>query len=529
MMELKAKAWVPFNEENNGPENLRHCSQIIHGWLRTWDEYVPASYDGTRSVPLVLSVHGGALHNAHTYTAWHLVAERENLIIAYPHSLIEGIKFNVWDSYTEEERMPDDVAYLDALITILQKKYRIDPERIYMQGQSVGDNMVSTYAYQHGCRLAAAAPLSGPASPSIFVSEETGAIVRKPQQPLPIIRTHGSEDIHQPLGRLGKIWTRPAKKMPDEKPVITEEQRKNKWLLGQMLPLKMWTEVNSCSKWPQISIKGKYNWVVYEGEPCDCIYYVVEGGQHRPYFDMADLIWSAFFSRYRRKNGQIVKTSAAGQSGWRDHQAVALAEGSSYAYVDNQKVAIDEAGHGCKLLEDEWYTPAAFLEHALPGEVCCIQKEDCTAKIIWKGHQIQFAAGHRVMILDGHLVSIPAVRYMEGCLYVPISYLMELLCGYQKIMEYQVCYFNHAGGVMTYDLSRIIRELLEVDRPVCPAECLELERKLQDSDDKTYAVNCAGEDQNVHTPEQIFDNYFAQYREAVETFKANSLKSNFSY
>ena len=156
-------------------------SQMIGGWLRTWKEYVPSCYDGSRPVPLVLSVHGAAHHHADRNTAWQLVAERENFIVVYPHCLIEGIKFNSWNDYGPDDRMPDDVAYFDRLIDIICEKYNIDTQRIYIQGQSVGDTMASTYVFERGERIAAAALLSGPQGTARFVSAETGEIIRRSQ------------------------------------------------------------------------------------------------------------------------------------------------------------------------------------------------------------------------------------------------------------------------------------------------------------------------------------------------------------
>ena len=94
------------------PEGTIEYRQIIDGWLRTWQEYVPSCYDGREPVPLVLSLHGAAHHSADSYTAWQLIAERENFIVVYPHSLIEEIKFNVWEAFGPDDGMPDDVQYI---------------------------------------------------------------------------------------------------------------------------------------------------------------------------------------------------------------------------------------------------------------------------------------------------------------------------------------------------------------------------------------------------------------------------------
>lgn len=95
-MELKSRPCDAPWRFYEKPEGTIEYRQIIDGWLRTWQEYVPSCYDGREPVPLVLSLHGAAHHSADSYTAWQLIAERENFIVVYPHSLIEEIKFNVW-------------------------------------------------------------------------------------------------------------------------------------------------------------------------------------------------------------------------------------------------------------------------------------------------------------------------------------------------------------------------------------------------------------------------------------------------
>ena len=56
------------------------------GLMDRWYEYVPASYDGSRKVPLVVGIHGGLMTGwGHAiYTSWTMLADREGFICVFP-------------------------------------------------------------------------------------------------------------------------------------------------------------------------------------------------------------------------------------------------------------------------------------------------------------------------------------------------------------------------------------------------------------------------------------------------------------
>ena len=519
MMELKPRPCdAPWRFYEAPP--VRPCRRIIDGWLRTWDEYVPGSYDGSRPVPLVLSVHGAAHHSADRYTAWQLVAEREGVIVAYPHCLIEEIKFNVWEHFTAEDGMPDDVAYFDALIDILLEKYNIDPERIYMQGQSVGDNMVSTYLFAHGDRIAAAAPLSGPPSCSTFYRHGSDEPVLYPHHAVPVLRRHGSEDTQQPLGTLGKICVMSPK---GEEPTLdfSESARRNKWLVAQKPSLELWRHANGCTALPKLGVRGRYNWLVYEGA-CRTAFYVVEGGEHGPYLDMADKLWTQFFSCYRRSAGSVVRTPDTG-SEW-DHGAIALADGAAMAYVDNRLTPLDDAGRTAKRVNGEFYTPAAFLEKAIPGAAVETYAGGQAIRVRRGGDCLQMAMGNRAVVWNDTLEDMPTTLFLDGTLYVPIVWTARLLSGMQACEGYGVCYLNQTGGRLSYDLSYVIRELLGTEPAMTPQDILALEDSLRQVGGKQYAAHNIGDSKYPGGPEDIFRLLKGKYQQQYEQYLSEQKK-----
>ena len=82
---------MTVNENGNNsqvyPERLQECTGVLaDGLIDHWYEYVPASYDGSKKVPLVVSNHGGQMNGwaQAVYSSWTLLAEREGFICVFP-------------------------------------------------------------------------------------------------------------------------------------------------------------------------------------------------------------------------------------------------------------------------------------------------------------------------------------------------------------------------------------------------------------------------------------------------------------
>lgn len=143
---------VPIGAMNDMPPISRlqvRQAELVPGQVNTWYEYIPERYEaGGEPVPLVVQLHGGGQDGRRwaSLTMWHLMAERENLIVVYPNSP----QYGCW--------MCDDtdVQYLYDLIERLCDCYRIDRSRIYMQGMSNGDMMTLAFTMKHPEVLAAA-------------------------------------------------------------------------------------------------------------------------------------------------------------------------------------------------------------------------------------------------------------------------------------------------------------------------------------------------------------------------------------
>lgn len=160
---------------------------------RTYILHVPASYDGSQAIPLVLDFHGGG-GNANTQmrtSEFSALADEKGSIVAYPNGTgRHEDKLLTWNGGTccayAVEHQIDDVGFIRAMITAIGKQYRIDPKRIYATGLSNG----AIFSYRLACDasdiFAAIAPVAG----------TLNYIRCDPTQPVSIIHFHGTEDSH---------------------------------------------------------------------------------------------------------------------------------------------------------------------------------------------------------------------------------------------------------------------------------------------------------------------------------------------
>ncbi|HYM00167.1 MAG TPA: prolyl oligopeptidase family serine peptidase [Blastocatellia bacterium] len=152
------------------------------GQLVPYRVYVPASYDGSRAVPLVVALHG-VLGDERSYfrgiydpTTVKGELDRRGYIMVTPK--LAG------SSYPQVEA--------DVLEVIKQAMaaYKIDPSRIYLTGHSTGAFAVWQIASDHPEIFAAIAPVSGgsPVQPS-----QLSALLGK-LKGVPIFAAHGAKD-----------------------------------------------------------------------------------------------------------------------------------------------------------------------------------------------------------------------------------------------------------------------------------------------------------------------------------------------
>ena len=144
----------------------------INGETRRWITYVPSSYDGSKAVPVVMSIHGYTASAASMVeeSRWHEIAEKEGFIVIYPQGhvrdlpLMGNVPCAMWlgGAFTALAGELDPMTDAVVLNTILDKTetaYNVDKTRVYCTGHSNGSMMTFTMAANNASRFAAVAPI----------------------------------------------------------------------------------------------------------------------------------------------------------------------------------------------------------------------------------------------------------------------------------------------------------------------------------------------------------------------------------
>jgi len=167
---------------------------VVHdGLSRSYILYVPSSYDGTQSVPLVLNLHGYSSNAGQQmiYSNFYTIADSEGFILIHPQGTIDSNGFQFWNSSTSmingNNSDIDDVGFLSSLIDSIAFEYNINLDRIYSMGMSNGGFM----SYTLGCilsdKIAAIASVTGSMT-------EAQIDFCDPQNEIPIMQIHGTAD-----------------------------------------------------------------------------------------------------------------------------------------------------------------------------------------------------------------------------------------------------------------------------------------------------------------------------------------------
>ena len=164
---------------------------IVHdGLSRSYILYVPASYDGTQSVPLVLNLHGYTSNSGQQmiYSNFYTIADTEGFILVHPLGTndINGDAF--WNSDLSIYSMDvDDVSFLNTLIDLISSNYNINTDRIYSMGMSNGGFMSYTLGCVLSDKIAAIASVTGSMT-------EAQIDFCDPQNEIPVMQIHGTAD-----------------------------------------------------------------------------------------------------------------------------------------------------------------------------------------------------------------------------------------------------------------------------------------------------------------------------------------------
>ena len=181
---------------------------VIAGLTRTVIVHEPTGYNAGTATPLVLNLHGSQSTAAaqEAFTGMDATADTNHFFVVYPQGDIPAANGFEWNVPNEPllggaavpASAPNDVSFLDQLVSLLEQRYCIDENRVYATGFSGGARMASQLGCDASAVFAAVAPISGLRLPSPCPATRA----------VPVVAFHGTADPVDPYGGHGQAyWT----------------------------------------------------------------------------------------------------------------------------------------------------------------------------------------------------------------------------------------------------------------------------------------------------------------------------------
>ena len=172
------------------------------GLTREYSIYVPASYDGTTSFPLLFNFHGGGgvIASQIAIADMSPIADTANFIVVYPQARQDPSDGNSFNWIPKVPGTFDDVPFISSLIDTIASIYQINQDRIYACGYSLGGDMCFELACKLNSRIAAIAPVARTmqANPDSFCS---------PVHPTGVLTILGTDDNESPYNGITYLGT----------------------------------------------------------------------------------------------------------------------------------------------------------------------------------------------------------------------------------------------------------------------------------------------------------------------------------
>ena len=252
---------------------------MVDGLQRHFQVHVPASYDRSKAMPVVLIFHG--LHMNSTMmmgmTGFNPVSDHNNFIAVYG----EGIN-NRWSDGRTGSGV-DDVAYVTSLLDKLAKEVNIDRRRVYACGISNGGFFAQVLACCIPDKIAAAGVVAS------TMMDRTQAMMQG-SKAVPIVFFLGTDDPLLPwadgrtkdIGKLGEALGLSSLGS------IDNGLARVGGLLNVPETIAFWTAHNNCSGSPQVTQEADRDSrdgttikkESYGSSSNQVVLYTIEGGGH---------------------------------------------------------------------------------------------------------------------------------------------------------------------------------------------------------------------------------------------------------
>ena len=215
------------------------------GSNRSYLVHVPANYDATKPVPMVLNFHGFGSNpkKQNDLTAFEPMSDREGFILVTPDG---GIGWRFMQSARDA-----NTAFVRDVVASVSADLCVNPKRIFATGKSQGGFMSSWLACVVPDIVAAIAPVSGMYEPSQSCA------------PIPIMEFHGRADSTIPFagGYVLILGHYP----------------------GAVAVMEKWAHTNGCTGTPEtVQVTPHVQRVTYRDCPAATIQYITDAGHTWP-------------------------------------------------------------------------------------------------------------------------------------------------------------------------------------------------------------------------------------------------------
>lgn len=231
----------------------------VDGRSREYRLHLPAGYDGTRRMPLVLAFHGSSASASvlERETSLDNAADSLGFIVVYPEGLHRGWNIGECCRYSFMQHV-SETAFISALLDHLETGLSVDRTRVFATGYSDGGTLSLLLACNLSSRITAVAAVSA----TFFEPLPACDIVR----PVPAMIIHGTGDTHIPFG--GQRGAR-------------ADVRAQHRTLSAPQVTQFWVEHDSCNEPPRTSRNGRVVRTEYDcARSASVLFYTIVGGEH---------------------------------------------------------------------------------------------------------------------------------------------------------------------------------------------------------------------------------------------------------
>lgn len=460
---------VVVNENGNNsqpypPRLEEHTEALLDDEPDTWFLYIPESYRPEQPTPLVVSVHGGMMTGwgQAVYTSWTMIAEREGFIVLFPNAhsrriWLLDIPADQIDQVTAENdsgvfmnRPPEDaddnrdLRLIRTLIERLQRSHNVDPERVYMQGMSLGDAMTDQFTRYFGNLLAGAAGSGGPTAPALLFDDDGSPRNRA-----------GAVPVWQTRLELDAVPPHYAASTHD---VIAAHR-------------SYWLSINQAKPLPRLAIRGSDNFAFYDGELSPVVFRDVKNRDHGQTLDDAELVWSYLFSGTRRLPDGRVEITEPRRPRSGDAVSIAVAAGRQKAWARQSIVDMHSGAfswetrkyHGLggktETRRTMVYVPVGFIAEVFGAS---IERAPGIARLRWPlGPVLEVARGSAAALVDGDVTAMLAeTTERDQELFLPLEWVAQNLLGLRATACDGVVYVTDHHAELSTNMAALIDDLL---------------------------------------------------------------------